>query len=192
MIRDKSRFSCLLICVLLSGCAADNGTAPTPAASAASAQAPRAAAKARPNQSQAVDLYVAAIRDDLSRGKVGIITDAMQLNADEAKIFWPIYQEYEAELFDLGDARVEGIRQFVSAELSGTLDNARASGLATAYFGYEGSRLELLKKYHGIIAEKLSPVRAAQFTQIEHRVGTVVDLLIASELPLIHSAAAAR
>ena len=34
-------------------------------------------------------------------------------------------------------------------------------------------------------AKLLSPVRAAQFAQIEHRVGTVIDLVIAAHLPLI-------
>ena len=41
------------------------------------------------------------MRDDLSRGKVEIITDVMHLNANEAKVFWPIYQDYETELFAL-------------------------------------------------------------------------------------------
>jgi len=164
----------LSLCLVVFGCSAKTSN---PTATAA--------AKTARQSDPIVNAYVAAMRDDLSHGKVGIINNVMQLDDQEARIFWPIYQEYEQELFDLGDARVEGIREFVGDEKSGKLNNPTASRLATAYFDYETKRLELVKKYYGIISEKLSPVRAAQFTQIEHRVGTVVDLLIASELPLI-------
>lgn len=132
--------------------------------------------------------YVTAMRDDLSRGKVQIITQVMNLSAEEDKVFWPIYQDYETELFALGDLRLESIRQFVNAQQAHKLDDKMAVGLADAYFRFEASRLELVKKYHAEIAKSLSPIRAAQFTQIEHRVGTVVDLLIASELPLVQAA----
>jgi hypothetical protein len=70
----------------------------------------------------------------------------------------------------------------------GRLSDAEASRLASEYFDFENKRLELLKRYHGLISERLSPVRAAQFTQIEHRVGTIVDLLIAAEFPLLGGA----
>ena len=135
----------------------------------------------------AIDAYVQSMRDDLSRGKVGIITDVMKLNSDESKIFWPIYQEYEKELFALGDLRVEGIRRFAADQQAGVLDDTQAKKLGDAYFDFEAKRLELLKKYYNEIGKSLSPVRAAQFTQIEHRVGTVIDLIIAAQLPLIRS-----
>jgi hypothetical protein len=175
------------LALIASGCASNEAASPAPAATPVAS-----GAAANPPTATAVNQYVAAMRADLSRGKVRIINEVMQLSPQEAGVFWPVYQEYEAELFDLGDQRVEGIRQFVTAERGGKLDNAQSTRLATAYFEYEGKRLELLKKYHGLIAERLSPVRAAQFTQIEHRVGTVVDLVIASELPLIKPAAPAR
>jgi hypothetical protein len=62
--------------------------------------------------------------------------------------------------------------------------------LARDWFDVESQRLALLRKYHDKIAAALSPVRAVQFTQIEHRMGTVVDLIIASDLPLVRTDAA--
>jgi hypothetical protein len=136
---------------------------------------------------QQVRAYVAAMRDELSRGKVGLITSVMRLNGDEASKFWPIYQEYEMELFELGDARVNAIRRFAADQQSGALDSAEASRLGEAFFDFETKRLELLRKHYDEIAKTISPARAAQFTQVEYRVGTVVDLLIASQTPLIQS-----
>jgi hypothetical protein len=129
--------------------------------------------------------YVDSVRSDLSSGKVQIINQVMRLSPEESKVFWPIYHDYEEELFNLGDQRVELTRRFVTAQARSALDNQQASAIADGWFKYEADRLELLKKYHKRIAEELSPVRAAQFTQIEHRVGTVVDLVLASETPLV-------
>ena len=81
--------------------------------------------------------------------------------------------------------RVELIRKFAAAQRAGRLSDQEASTLADGYFQFESQRLDMLKRYHGIISKELSPVRAAQFSQVEHRVGTVVDLMIASEMPLI-------
>jgi hypothetical protein len=138
-------------------------------------------------QSDLVDKYVHSLRADLSRGKVQIFNDVMKLSASESATFWPIYQDYESELFDLGDKRVELIRRFAADQRDGKLSSDEAASLASGYFDFESQRVALLKKYYDIIAKDLSPVRAAQFTQIEHRVGTVVDLMIAAEMPLIRA-----
>jgi hypothetical protein len=140
-------------------------------------------------KSDPVYAYVDAVRNDLSDGKVQIINQVMRLTPEESKVFWPIYHDYEEELFDLGDQRVEVTRNFVKAQSGKAMDDKQATALADGYFKFETDRLELLKKYHKRISEELSPVRAAQFTQIEHRVGTVVDLVLASELPLVKNKA---
>lgn len=183
-VRNRS-FVAVLGVVFLTGCASPK----TPETAATS---PTLGIASRLPRDAEVEAYVASMRADLSRGKVGIIADVMQLNSEEATVFWPIYQEYESELFDLGDLRVNSIRQFAADQRAGVLDDAKASRLANAYFEFEVKRLELLKAYHNIVGERLSPVRAAQFTQIEHRVGTLIDLMIAAELPLVQSAADVR
>ena len=59
--------------------------------------------------------YVTALRAELSDGKAGLINEVMELSVNEAKIFWPVYYEYEKELFELGDRRLELIKRFVVA-----------------------------------------------------------------------------
>jgi hypothetical protein len=177
----------LIIVTLAYGCASNHEAQPAAPDQSPAASATPAAASGVP-RSDVLNAYVRSMRDDLSRGKVGIINDVMQLNADEAKAFWPIYEEYESELFELGDQRMAAIRQFATDIRDNRLDDSEASKLADQYFDYESKRVELLKRYHGEIAKRLSPVRAAQFTQIEHRVGTIVDLMIASEFPLLSGA----
>jgi hypothetical protein len=167
----------------LCGCASNAPKTPAPT--------PAIATKPALSRDPVIDAYVGAMRADLSDGKVQTINSVMKLSDDEAKLFWPIYEEYESELFDLGDQRVALIRRFAAAQGSGQLAQGDATTLADDYFNFEQQQLDLKKKYHGIIAKELSPVRAAQFAQIEHRVGTIIDLMIAAELPLIQSSAGA-
>jgi hypothetical protein len=128
--------------------------------------------------------YIDAVRNDLIDGKIGLILGVMELSDEEAKVFWPLYFDYEYELFDIGDRRVELIERFITAHRANVLDDLEAKKMAAEWFKQETDRLGLLKKYHELIANKLSVLHAIQFLQIEHRVNTVIDLMIASELPL--------
>jgi len=148
-------------------------------------QAALASSSLRTGRDDGVKAYVDEVRGELSDGKVQLINQIMTLSPAESAKFWPIYHDYEEELFSLGDERVEMTRKFVTAQSTHSLDNDRAAALADDWFRIESRRLELLKKYHQRIATELSPIRAAQFAQIEHRVGVIIDLVLASELPIV-------
>ena len=144
---------------------------------------------AKPPQRDALAAYVNALRADLSNGKVSTFNTVMRLSDDEAKIFWPIYKDYEDELFENGDRRVALIKEYATLSASKGITDDKARELLPKWFEFHEQQLNLLKKYQAIIQEKLSPIRAAQFVQIEHCFSLVVDLTIASELPLIETPA---
>jgi len=131
-----------------------------------------------------VHVYIDVVRNDLIDGKIDIITGVMKLSDEEDEVFWPLYFDYEYELFDIGDRRVELIERFITAHQAKVLDDLEAKKMAAEWFKQETDRLGLLKKNYELIANKLSVLHAIQFLQIEHRVNTVIDLMIASELPL--------
>jgi len=177
---------CLMALMFVAGCAEAPVPQPTPAPHAA--LTPQ---EARDND--LVHLYVDDIRADLSDGKTEIINQVMKLTDEEDKVFWPIYDDYEQELFALGDKRLDLMGQFVTAQNNHTLSDAQAAELTASYFQFEQDRLDLVKKYNAILSKELSPIRAAQFAQIEHRISTVIDLMIASQMPLVeHHAAGAK
>jgi hypothetical protein len=178
---------CLMALVFVVGCATSGKTEPQ-------AQAPQTMpASVAAHDDDLVHLYVDDIRADLSDGKIEIINQVMKLTDEEDKVFWPIYDDYEQELFALGDKRLDLMGQFVTAQNNHTLSDAQAAELTASYFQFEQDRLDLVRKYNAILSKELSPIRAAQFAQIEHRISTVIDLMIASQMPLIqHHAAGAK
>jgi len=136
--------------------------------------------------------HVELLRADLKSGKVVIYNRVMKLTDAEAKIFWPLYQQYETELFALGDRRLALIKKFADAYDRQTLDNPTAKGLTKDWFAHQEDRLKLWKKYSRRLEKEMNATRAAQFVQIENRLNALVDLMIASEIPLIDPAAGAR
>ena len=167
--------------ILLAGCANDNKTQATAGDGKLAMYKPSAEVRS----TDPVYAYLDAARADLKRGKVKIFNEVMQLSPAESNTFWPMYHDYEEELYTLGDQRLELTKRYVAALRGHTLDNAAATEMGNAWWDYETKRLELVKKYYQKVQAELSPVRAAQFAQIEHRTGLVVDLVAASETPLI-------
>ena len=136
--------------------------------------------------------YIEALRSDVKSGKVEIYSRVMQLNGSEAKVFWPIYQQYETELFALGDRRLALIKKFAEGYSKQTLDDPTAKTLTKEWLGLQEDRLKLWKKYQKRIEKTLNATRAAQFLQIENRINALIDLMIASEIPVIDPTRGAR
>jgi hypothetical protein len=172
---------------LATGCESSGTKKESSSSSSASPAASKMSSPISPEgrQEDTLHEYVDATRADIRDGKRKIINEVMRLSPEESSKFWPIYHNYENELSTLADQRAEITRKLVTAEAANSLDNEHAASLADEWFQFETRQLEVLQKYHRIIAKELSPIRAAQFTQIEHRVATLVDLVLASELPLI-------
>ncbi len=131
--------------------------------------------------------YFEVLRSDFNSGKVRIVNNAMKLTEAEADQFWPIYRSYEQDLAPIGDRKLALIREFLANHNAGTLNDEKSKELAAKWLENAQDRLDLWKKYHARISERISPVRAAQFLQVENQMALFLDLCIASEMPLIGS-----
>ena len=131
--------------------------------------------------------YIEVLRSDFNATKIRTINEAMKLTGPEAEKFWPIYRQYEKELAAVGDRKLAMIHEFGTLHFSGTLNDQKAQDLAKRWLKNTQERLDLWKKYHRAISKAVSPIRAAQFLQIENQMALFVDLSIASEMPAVGS-----
>lgn len=129
--------------------------------------------------------YLQLLRSDVNSLKVELITSIMQLSAEDAKKFWPIYRDYENELGKQATSRAEMIAEFVRRHQEGSFDNTKAKEMAKRWFKSQRARLDLLEKYHSKIEKALTSVQAGQFLQIENQIGLFIDITIASEMPRV-------
>ena len=125
------------------------------------------------------------LRSDVNTAKIRTINEVMKLSGAEAEKFWPVYRKYENELAAVGDRKLALIREFATLHFGGTLDNKKADELAAGWFKNTQERLDLWKRYHRKISKAVSPIRAAQFLQVEHQMALLIDLNIAAEMPAV-------
>jgi hypothetical protein len=130
-----------------------------------------------------LESYIEILRSDLRTQRKALMAANMHLTDAEASRFWPIYNEFEADSTKLGDLRVKVIREY--AERYETMDDKTATGLIDRSLKYEGERTDLRKKYARKMSKALSPKLAARFLQIENRIDLLLDVKLASALPLV-------
>lgn len=123
------------------------------------------------------------IRQDIQTAKDDIIKDTMQFSDAEATAFWPVYKEYAGEQRAISEKRFGVIVNY--AKNIDTLTNADASGLTEKLFQVEDDAQSLRKKYFPKFETALGARRAAKFYQVDNRLTMILNVQLASEIPLI-------
>jgi hypothetical protein len=127
--------------------------------------------------------YAELLRSDVRTQKVAILTQVMGFTEEEDKAFWPIYREYDAEMSKLADERVALIAAY--AKSYGKTTDAEADQLATKAIDLDGRRQAALGRCYERVKQTLSPRTALRFLQVEHQLQLLIDLQIASSLPIV-------
>ena len=129
--------------------------------------------------------YIKLLRSDVRSQKSAVMSTVMELDPDQAAKFWPIYRDYDAELTKLNDLRVANIEEY--SRTYNQLTDAKADELIRNAMAYQKQRGELLAKYYERMKQELGAITAARFVQVEHQLLLIIDLQIASSLPVAGS-----
>ncbi|HUO33549.1 MAG TPA: hypothetical protein VMU43_01015 [Candidatus Acidoferrum sp.] len=148
------------------------------AQSSQSSQSPDAHTQAK-NLQEYINLMRSNVRDQ----KAEIMGSVMELNIEDSAKFWPIYNEYDAELTKLNDLRIANIKDY-AANYSQMTDD-KADELVHNALDYQKQRGQLLAKYYEIMKQSLGAVTAARFLQVEDQLLLIIDLQIVSSLPIV-------
>ena len=123
------------------------------------------------------------LRQDIERDRIALMGGAMGFNSQQAAAFWPIYEEYQVEFKQLGDREVEVILDYARNYESMTDEKARE--LATAALSIDEQQVALLRRYFERVDEALGAIIAARFMQVENQLNNLIQVQLASEIPLI-------
>jgi hypothetical protein len=145
----------------------------------------KAATKQTSTKEQNLSEYTKLLREDVRSQKSAIMSAVMQLDPDQAAKFWPIYRDYDTELSKVNDLRVANIEEY--SRTYNNLTDAKADELVQASMEYQKQRANLLAKYYERMKQEMGAVTAARFVQVEHQMLLIIDLQIASSLPVAGS-----
>ena len=129
-----------------------------------------------------LDEEIALMRSDLRANRKKIIAANMKLTPDEAQWFWPTYEEYVNELVKINSAKYALIREYLQNE---NMTDEQADGLSKRWVEVDESVAQLRLKYIPIFRKVLSAKSTAMFFQLDRRVQMMIDLQLASSLPLV-------
>ena len=126
---------------------------------------------------------LALFRKDVRSLRKQIVAANLDLTDTEAQQFWPIFDRYTAEMRKLFDRKFEVLKEY--AANYDTITDEQADTYIQARAAVEESILQLRLKYIPIFRKVLSGKTAALFTQIDWRLGLVIDMQLASQVPMI-------
>jgi hypothetical protein len=155
---------------------------PSLRAQAASSQQQASTTSTQDNQAS-VDQSVALLRQDLRSDKKQTIAASLQLTDTEATKFWPVYDQYSAELSKLGDQRYALIKEYANG--FGTLTDDQALSLIKRSLSLDDQVVQLRNKYVPIVNKVLPGTKTATFFQMDRYINSLIDLQIARGIPLV-------
>lgn len=129
------------------------------------------------------DNDIQLLRQDLQSIKNQVITDTMAFNEKEAAAFWPVYRDYAAAQHSISDKRLEVISDY--ARNLDKMDDSDARNLTDRMLVIEDKTQALRREYFPRFEKALGAKRAAKFYQVDNRLTKMVDIQLASEIPLV-------
>jgi len=131
--------------------------------------------------SQDVDL----LRKDLRSRKKQLIAENLKLTDAEATKFWPIYDQYTAELVKINDKKFGLIQEY--ADHWGTMTDEQAASYLRQWLDVDVAIMQLRQKYVPIVSQVLNGRKSATFFQLDRRISMMIDLQLASQLPVVQA-----
>ena len=156
---------------------------PLPTLHAQAASSGQASTVSSNDNEASIDKSVALLRQDLRSGKKQAIAGSLQLTEAEATKFWPVYDQYAAELTKLGDQRYALIKEYANG--FGTLTDSESLSLIKRSLTLDEQIAELHSKYVPLVNQVLPGTKTATFFQLDRYINALIDVQIAGSIPVV-------
>ena len=129
------------------------------------------------------DEEIQLLKKDIRAKRKQIIAANMTLTEAQAEKFWPIYDQYTAELSKISDTKISLIKEYVGTY--STLTDQDAESYVHRWAAIDEATNQLRTKYFPIFHQVLSGKSTALFFQMDHRLALMIDLQLTSQMPIL-------
>jgi hypothetical protein len=119
----------------------------------------------------------------LQKDKTDVIKKNLKLSDDQSKVFWPLYEAYDAKRLDLSNQRVTIINDYLKQ--FNTLTDQEATALVNRTVANDKSFNDLQKSYVKKFSEAIGGVNTAKLYQLEIYMQQVMRLHVQNSIPFI-------
>jgi len=141
------------------------------------------AAQSAPPPHSVTDSDIEMLREDLRAQRKEITAQNMNLTADEATKFWPIFDQYRQEAIKINDERWALIKDY--AANYNTMTDAQAQAYITRSNAIDEQLAALRMKYVPLFEKVISPRKTALWFQIDRRIDLLINLQLSSNIPMV-------
>lgn len=128
---------------------------------------------------------IQGIRKDLREASKVIVAENMALTPQDSTIFWPLYDEYRAEMVLLGDKEVAITEEYMLNYY--LLEEDIASKILEDILDLERDKQSLKSEYIRKMKKVLPSKAVARFYQIDRRLNLLIDAEKASRVPMLRN-----
>lgn len=123
------------------------------------------------------------IRRDLRAEKKQLIALNLPLTETEATKFWPVYDNYAAEISKHYDEFYLLIKDYAATQK--TITDAQASSMLRRWADIQINLAQTRQKFIPLVEKVIPGRKTALFFQIDRRLYELMDLQVTSQIPLI-------
>ncbi|MGB5849142.1 MAG: hypothetical protein WBH40_11685 [Ignavibacteriaceae bacterium] len=127
--------------------------------------------------------YIDILKKDIQAEAKKLVGENLEMTEDQANVFWPLYDEYDAELLDLSNERLDIISSYMLDYYD--LSDEKAETLVNQAMDIEQKRLDLKRKYITKMNKVLPQKLVGKFFQIDGYLQTLLTIQRQSSIPFI-------
>jgi len=124
-----------------------------------------------------------AVRQAAATDKRGLVEKNMQLTPEEAKRFWPLYEEYQKDLDRIVQRQNRAVLDYVNTDSNMTDANARR--IAKELIAADNDEQKLRERTARKLLGALPARKAVRYLQIENKLRSFYRYDIAERIPLV-------
>ncbi len=130
-----------------------------------------------------LDQDIQMLREDVRSQKKQIVAANITLTDAEATKFWPIYDQYAAEVAKIGDQRVALIKEYATSY--DAMTDAQANDFMKRAAAIDQQFTALRLKYVPIFEKAVPAKKTALWYQIDRRLDLLINLQLAANIPVV-------
>jgi Spy/CpxP family protein refolding chaperone len=140
-------------------------------------------AEAQPNSIN--DKDVEMLRANLRANRKELMAQNMNLTADEATKFWPIFDQYRKEAIKPNDDRWALIKEY--AANYNTMTDAQAEDYMKKATAVDQQLVALRLRYVPVFEKIISAKKTALWYQIDRHIDLMINLQLSSMIPMVNT-----
>jgi hypothetical protein len=129
--------------------------------------------------------YIELLKKDIQAEAKKLVDENLELTGEQAKVFWPIYDDYDAALLDLSNERLNVIADYMLDYYD--LSDEKAESLLKRVFGIDQKKLDIQQEYFDKFNAVLPATLVGKFFQIDNYIDLLISLQRSESIPLIQT-----